>query len=738
MAEPTPSPCRPQARPLAWANIVDWLGIGLDHCKPIRVSLLVLILAAIVITNVDQATELFLIALWVDPSNTRYFFLLATSTVAGLAIWYATHNAYRLIYPRWPSLEDPRAAGLRRWIPRLLGIVVPLLVLYGYLMALRTPHPACSTHADCLRRDLRSAGLVIVAAAMIVFFIGRQRVLRAAAERSAKVVEPRVATITALGTMPLSIFLATLILNVLLTVWVAFQPRQFDGVGSLAVALIAASFFCTSGGFLCMLADRRGVPLLSALVAMSLTLHVLHLNDNHRVRQYPGMSTHQWPGSPPADHRPSFEAYAKAWLQSRCRPQRACPVIMVSAEGGGLRSAAWTAMVLGEFTARVDQALPPNGSEPQFERYLFAGSGVSGGSLGLATYVASLRTAPGTGEAALARSEQILDHDFLAPIMANAWFIDFTQRWLPGALFDDRGRALTRAWEQAAREQGVDALAQPFARLYESETGEVITSTPALFFNSTTVGQGWRFVQDPFRPFAHSPWTTAYDGSRWLDPRIPLSEVVLNSARFTYLSPAGTLQAALEPAPSPVGFQLVDGGYFENSGATTLLEVTQRLRAIAASVAQPIHVIVLHISNDPSLHDFVEAHDPSHPLPLYSAACPRTPRATELSSYGEATAPLVALLDTRDARGEYARSALLGSLNIDAAKPDDGDVLWHLRLCPGNYPLPLGWTISSPVFDEMHRQLEQNYPLASMGAWLAQQIKASNPDTRHDAFPPLR
>lgn len=726
MAERDPSPSRPQRKSPAWADVVDWIGICLDHCKPIRVSLLVLILATVVISNVDQATELFLIALWVDPSSTRYIALLATSTLAGLAIWYAAHNAYRLTYPRWPALEDPRAAGLRRWIPRLLGIVVPLLVLYGYLIALRTPHPACVLHEECLRRDLRSAGLLIVAAAMIVFFIGRQRVLQAAAERSAKTVEPRATTIAALGTVPVSIFLATLILNVLLTILVAFQPRQFDGMGSLAVALISASFFCMSGGFLCMLADRRGLPLLSLLVAISLTLHDLHLNDNHRVRQYPGMSTHQRPAPPPIDHRPSFEAYAKAWLHSRCQPQRACPVILVSAEGGGLRSAAWTAMVLSEFTARVDQVLPPNGSEPLFERYLFAGSGVSGGSLGLATYVAALHVAPGTGEAAQALSERILDHDFLAPVMANAWFIDFTQRWLPGALFDDRGRALSRAWEQAAHEQGVDALAQPFAELYEGDNGQVDTSTPALFFNSTTVGQGWRFIEDPFRPFAHSPWTTGYDGSKWLDPRVPLSEVVLNSARFTYLSPAGTLQTAgIDHPPAPAVLQLVDGGYFENSGATTLLEVAQRLRAIAASAAQPIHLIVLHISSDPSLHDFVDAHDPGHPLPLYSAACPRTPRTTELSSYGEATAPLVALLDTRDARGEFARSALLASLKTNATEPDNGDVLWHLRLCPGNYPLPLGWTISSPVFDEMHRQLRRNYPLATMGAWLAQQIKAA-------------
>ena len=724
MAEHKPStPATPGAR-LVWLNVVDWLIIGLDHCKPIRVSLLVLVFAGVVISNVDQAAELFLIAMWADPSSTRYLFLLATSALAGLAVWYAAHQAYRLVYPRWPALQDPRAAPLRRWIPRILGILVPMLVLFGYVMALRTtPHAVCSTQAECLRRNWRTAGLLMVAAAMIVFFIGRQRVLQAAAERTDKAAEPRAPSIAALGMLPLSVFLAVLILNVCITVLVALQPRQFDGMGALAVSLLSASFFCMSGGFLCMLADRHGVPLLTLLAVLAASLHMLHLNDNHRVRQYPAMSTHQRPDAAPPDHRPDFDAYAKAWLQSRCTPQRACPVIMVSAEGGGLRSAAWTAMVLTQWTTLVDQALPPHGTEPMFERYLFAGSGVSGGSLGLATYVSALQVPPQTGLSAQTRSENTLDHDFLAPVMANAWFIDFTQRWLPGALFNDRGRALTRAWEQAAEEQGIDALAQPFSAMYENDKGDVSTNAPALFFTSTTVGQGWRFVQHPFRPFAHNPWTTAYDGSRWLDPRIPLSEVVLNSARFTYLSPVGTLQTASDSSPSPASFQLADGGYFENSGAMTLRELIQHVRAIAAAEGQPLHVIVIHISNDPSLHDFVDAHDPKQFLPMYSAACPRAPSSTEQHSYGEATAPLVALLETRDARGEYARSELLASLQIDAAEPERGDILWHMRLCPGNYPLPLGWTMSPPVFAEMRRQLALNYPMHTMANWLAQQLK---------------
>src|ERR1700744_551922 len=105
-------------------EIVDWLAILLDHCKPIRVSLLVLAFATIVVGNVDQANELFLIALWADPSSARYLALLSTSAIGGLAVWFTARHAYRLIYPRWPALQDIRAESLRRWIPRLLGALV--------------------------------------------------------------------------------------------------------------------------------------------------------------------------------------------------------------------------------------------------------------------------------------------------------------------------------------------------------------------------------------------------------------------------------------------------------------------------------------------------------------------------------------------------------------------------------------------------------------------------------------
>lgn len=738
MPHAAPSPPRSvpigRCRGRALRRLSGWPAMVIDHLKPIRIPLLILAVAIGITLGVEQAAELFLIAIWTDPATGRYVWLLGTSALAGLAMWFAARQAYRLVYPRWPALQDPRAAPLRRWLPRLLGAAVPVMVLLGYLLALRAvPHGACNAAAACSRRDLRTAGLVLETLALTGFFVSR-RALAAGwrrrrrwspAELTAEPPPSRVNRVRDLGRAPLRLFVGTLVLNVAATVLIAWRPTLLDGIGPLAILLLTAAFMSLSGGFLCMLADRRGWPLLSLLLLVTAVLHGMHLNDNHRMRQYAAMSTHEHPQPAPPDTRPRFEAYANAWLDDRCAHRSPCPVVLVSAEGGGIRAAAWTALVLARLTERVAAQHPTTGGEPLFARYLFAASGVSGGSLGLATYAGLLRQPAHADVRRLAeRTRALLDHDFLAPTLANLLFVDFTQRWLPGAWFDDRARALTRAWESAAREQGMTAFEQPFSALY-SAAGRVDSRTPALFLNSTTVAEGRRFIQHPFRPLAtpgQQPWTAAFDGAAWLDPRVPLSEVVVNSARFTYLSPAGTVETAGLTQPLPATMQLVDGGYFENSGATTLLEVMERLRALAGSRGLTLRFIVLHISNDPQLADFVERHDRVRFMPLYSAACPASAMLPSAAPSGEAVAPLEALLHTRSARGSYARARLLHALHPTADDPARGDLLWHFRLCTGDYPIPFGWTVSTPVFDEMQRQLVQNYPLEAMARALAQQL----------------
>lgn len=74
------------------------------------------------------------------------------------------------------------------------------------------------------------------------------------------------------------------------------------------------------------------------------------------------------------------------WLASR--PDRpdfdVYPVILVTAEGGGIRAAVFTATVLSRLVDRC----------PKLAAHIFAISGVSGGSIGAAIYAAAMKAKP--------------------------------------------------------------------------------------------------------------------------------------------------------------------------------------------------------------------------------------------------------------------------------------------------------------------------------------------------------
>ncbi len=677
-----------------------FLGLLIDHLRPIRVPLVVVLIGAASALSVDQVSELFLIVAQRGSSRLAFTALLLASAAAAIAVWYQGRNAYRLRYPRWPSLQDPRGAWLRAWLPRLFAASVPLLVAAGCWVAVLDVR----SNADLDLSPTRLILLVGLSLLLILGFVGRRRIFNVVLVRLGMRPLARSARdevggsgLRSLGPIPIAVLIGVAVLNALVILLVVWFPQVLDGLGPLAILLAGGAFLAITGGFATMLCDQRGFPLLTSLAVLAVVLHSLRLNDNHLVRLSEAMSTHAVDDAVlPVDRSrlPSFDAYRDAWMAERCPGSGPCPIVLVSSEGGGIRAAAWTGLVLG----RLDAA----GDDRVIDR-TFAMSGVSGGSLGIAT-VAALHRQREAGLVLADTASDFLTRDFLAPTLANMLFVDFSQRLIPGAWFDDRGRALTYAWERNFADvlPGSDqnAFAQPLAAAYGSAERPDVRS-PALFLNSTVVQTGERMVQHPFQRLPEGgDWFAARDVADFPSRELPLGEAVLNSARFTYVSPAGTLvDGAGEPA-----LQLVDGGYFENSGATTLLDVIAALRAWDRD--HRLRLRVLHISNDPSIQPF------AHESPGADDRCPVQPPArVELS--GEVAAPIVGLLSTREARGAYARQALLSALGPD-------DRFWHFRLCPGEYLLPLGWTISGPVIGEMNRQLDQRYHLPTIAAGIAE------------------
>jgi hypothetical protein len=189
------------------------------------------------------------------------------------------------------------------------------------------------------------------------------------------------------------------------------------------------------------------------------------------------------------------------------------------------------------------------------------------------------------------------------------------------------------------------------------------------------------------------------------------------SARFTYVSPAATVN----DAQGNLWGRLVDGGYFENSGAATAAELirsvcqrtgAQREWRCGSDVPglRPFPVVIL-IKNDPQAPS-VCAHDSE------AKSAP-----TRLLS--EVRAPVDALLATREARGRYAESQILREVGSNdpalAEHCADGCVLEFALATPPAIAKgseadakvtkvryadpPLGWSLSAESQSAMNQRL---------------------------------
>src|SRR5262249_42511324 len=119
---------------------------------------------------------------------------------------------------------------------------------------------------------------------------------------------------------------------------------------------------------------------------------------------------------------------------------------------------------------------------------------------------------------------------------------------------------------------------------------------PALFLNATSVETGRRSIASRVQP-AHPGERTFLDADDTLDilkSDVSLAAAIHNSARFTYVSPAGHL----ESYDGQEHGHVVDGGYFENSGLATLQEVHDAIMSqpIAGMSIRPL---VVYLCNDP-------------------------------------------------------------------------------------------------------------------------------------------
>jgi hypothetical protein len=274
-------------------------------------------------------------------------------------------------------------------------------------------------------------------------------------------------------------------------------------------------------------------------------------------------------------------------------PRKGAKVILVAANGGGIQAAAWSARVL----TGIEEGCRSGGDcgGHSFASSIRVISAVSGGSVG-AMYFANAYGKYGAKDGELpdnAGLEQIVKLAERSSLDGVTWglvYSDFLRTIAPFIARTpffreiDRARALEREWQ---RDADLNALLGDWKR------DTVEGKRPGVIFNATIVDNGCPLL---FSTIDHDQnvsvaqvFDKLYDGYD-----APVTSAVRLSATFPYITPAARAHRSRQSDWRDPEYHIVDGGYYDNYGVTTLIEcLDNQLDKPAVDVSE-LMVIRIH------------------------------------------------------------------------------------------------------------------------------------------------
>ncbi|HEX4321782.1 MAG TPA: hypothetical protein VHZ52_12800 [Acidobacteriaceae bacterium] len=415
------------------------------------------------------------------------------------------------------------------------------------------------------------------------------------------------------------------------------DPERFPPFALILLTAIASLWALSWVAFF---ADRFRVPVLTTVALLVFLLNGLGV---YRDKEEHFVST--------ATAQPGLQLESPQEILAALRsnsPGR--PVIVVTATGGGLHASAWTASVLSRLETAFADA--KDGTTP-FHEHLLLASTVSGGSVGLMTYLDALQKLPAAKGAFLGKeqADPMIAAAQCSSLEAVTWglvYYDMPRAYVPllplvlrpssGVddqfalpLGKDRTWALRKGFARNLRnvycqqpESDANNLQADLDKAGEVEATERSLSlanlagvakdfrVPAFTMNTTTVEGGTRMLlanykmpadsvsganeSFPAESFLEKYYAKAQDGSL---ADLPLASAAQMSATFPYVSSASRVPVKVDPD----GLHFVDGGYYDNDGTSSAIEfLRSALEKQASAGAQseaPLNVILVEIRNSP-------------------------------------------------------------------------------------------------------------------------------------------
>jgi hypothetical protein len=421
--------------------------------------------------------------------------------------------------------------------------------------------------------------------------------------------------------------------------------------GSVSVVAISFSILVVVFSTIYNWGQQTKIPAITGLIIVVIVASFVNANDNHQIRQ---LSTAR------LDSLPTLETSFQEWLSNR--PDREqytgkpYPVYLAAAQGGGIYAAYHAATAFSKLSEY----------SPTFPQHVFAISGVSGGSLGSAAFASLVKANTPDNPPLSSQAKELFNHDLLSPLLALGLYPDLIQRFIPTAINDwDRALGLEVAFEQAWKNLPNQPNNNPFQKsFYQHWQPQGIA--PALVLNTTIVETGERLVISPFKIPLPNQENIVLD-ERNLDLR--LSTAAGLSARFPFVTPVGWFRRS-----DGSKIRLADGGYFDNSGVSTALDIGRTLQKLEG-YGKSFEIIYLSLSDQPVRNsgNFIKSQ-----------------------GLNEIGPPLIALFNAREAR---SRSAVqLSTFTVNEGINDPFQYKFRtifLAKSERGIKLPLGWLLSN-------------------------------------------
>jgi len=461
-------------------------------------------------------------------------------------------------------------------------------------------------------------------------------------------------------------------------------------------------------------------PILFIVVIFAGAMSVLFNTDNHLVRRLPVATGYAYPTFDAAWDNFTEQLLAEG-LPVKGSGSKEYPVFFVASQGGGLRAAYWATQGLAALETEL----------PGVSHNIFSLAGVSGGSVGNAFYAAALRA----GESEIANDcsaigitdklpcdlSTAVGQDYLSPVLTSFLYNDMLYRFLPIAqwpfLARDRAEVLETSWENGFK-----------AAFNEATLSKTLQSTynqaqwvPLLMSMGAHQETGARLITAPF-PIDPRIFINHYNVYQLMDCNrgkeiscdMNLSTVALNSARFPYVTPAGTLAAKKSWKEKD---HIIDGGYVENYGLMATqamihyLHKRNKLTLTRGEDSVTLIPVVLVFANDMDLTPEVLNHQREVPY-----------LNTGSYAFNEITNPIQGIIANRTARSvqsiteaiawqqEYASAKSFGKFQYvrdpqqNLVLDLDDVVVFQLKEDESKTLVPLGWWLSKQSQAYMARQ----------------------------------